>query len=82
MLAACAIYVLMGMASGPRSPRLVDPSPWTLERRSRGGRDACLVEHGPHDLHVLVRARHHLAVELRRRRRRLLRVAAVRRHDA
>jgi hypothetical protein len=49
---------------------------------SRGGGDPCLVEHGPHDLHVLVRARHHLAVELRRRRRRPLQVAAVRRHDA
>jgi hypothetical protein len=33
--------------------------------RSRGGADPGLVEHGPHDLHVLVRARHHLAVELR-----------------
>jgi hypothetical protein len=51
------------------------------DRRSGGGRDPCLVEHGPHDLHVLERARHHLAIELRRRRR-LLKVAAVRRHDA
>jgi hypothetical protein len=33
--------------------------------RSRRAADPGLVEHGPHDLHVLVRARHHLAVELR-----------------
>lgn len=54
--------------------------PWTdgrrIEERHKGvrgghwsgGGDPGLVEHGPHDLHVLVRARHHLAVQLRRRR--------------